>query len=185
MIKIKEEKKKNNKEGHSKCRWYITAFGLTFFLSLFFSYISTTSITNLSLIPAIIILIVVIFIGVVFDIIGVAVTVADEESFHAKASKKIAGSKTAIKLIRNSARVSNICADIIGDICGVLSGAISAIIALKISEQYGLTLNAQFLLSAISASLTVGGKAIGKEIAKQNTEKIVWIVSKLLKGLYK
>lgn len=182
---MNEEKKKNNKEEHSKYKWYITAFVLTFFLSLLFSFISTTAITNLDLIPAIFVLIVVILIGILFDIIGVAVTVADEESFHAKATKKISGSKTAIKLIRNSARVANICADIIGDICGVLSGAISAIIALKISENFGLEINTQFLLSAISASLTVGGKAIGKEIAQQNTEKIVWAVSKVLKVFYK
>lgn len=182
---MKEEKKKNNKEEHSKYKWYITAFILTFFLSLLFSFISTTAITNLDLIPAIFILILVILIGILFDIIGVAVTVADEESFHAKATKKISGSKTAIKLIRNSSRVANICADIIGDICGVLSGAISAIIALKISENFGLEVNTQFLLSAISASLTVGGKAIGKEIAQQNTEKIVWAVSKVLKIFYK
>lgn len=182
---MREEKKKNNKEEHSKYQWYVTAFTITFFLSLLFSFISTTAIANLSLIPAIFVLIVVIFIGILFDIIGVAVTVADEESFHAKATKKISGSKTAIKLIRNSSRVANICADIIGDICGVLSGAISAIIALKISENIGLEINTQFLLSAISASLTVGGKAIGKEIAKQNTEKIVWTVSKLLNGIYK
>ena len=182
---MKEEKKKNNKEEHSKYKQYITAFVLTFFLSLLFSFISTTAITNLDLIPAIFVLIIVILIGILFDIIGVAVTVADEESFHAKATKKISGSKTAIKLIRNSARVANKCADIIGDICGVLSGAISAIIALKISEGFGLEINTQFLLSAISASLTVGGKAIGKEIAQQNTEKIVWAVSKVLKVFYK
>ncbi len=182
---MKEEKKKNNKEEHSKYKWFITAFVSTFLLSLLFSYISTNAITEIELIPAILILILVIFIGILFDIIGVAVTVADEENFHAKASKKISGSKTAIKLIRNSARVANICADIIGDICGVLSGAISAIIALKISESYSLNINTQFLLSAISASLTVGGKAIGKEIAQKNTDRIVWAVSKLLKFFYK
>lgn len=182
---MKEEKKKNNKEAHSKYKWYITAFVLTFFLSLLFSYISTTAITDLDLVPAILILIIVIFIGILFDTIAVAVTVAEEESFHAKASKKISGSKIAIKLIRNSSRVANICADIIGDICGVLSGAISAIIALKVSEQFGLEQNTQFLLSAISASLTVGGKAIGKEIAQKNNEKIVWAVSKVLKIFYK
>ena len=40
----------------------------------------------------ILILFLVIFIGIFFDIIGVAVTVADENEFHAKASKRIAGS---------------------------------------------------------------------------------------------
>ena len=61
---MKEEKKKNNKEEHSKYKWYITAFVLTFFLSLLFSFISTTAITNLSLIPAILVLIIVIFVGI-------------------------------------------------------------------------------------------------------------------------
>ena len=38
-------------------------------------------------------------IGIIFDIIGVAVTVADENEFHAKATKKVEGAKTSIKLI--------------------------------------------------------------------------------------
>ena len=59
--------------------------------------------------------------GIFFDIIGVAVTVANEHEFHAKATKKVKGSKDSIKLIRNAPKVANICADVIGDICGVLS----------------------------------------------------------------
>ena len=39
----------------------------------------------------VLILILVILIGVVFDLIGVAVTVGNEEDFHAQASKKIKG----------------------------------------------------------------------------------------------
>ena len=62
-------------------------------------------------------LIIVIAIGIMFDLIGVAVTVGNEEDFHAQASKKIKGAKTSIKMIRNSAKVSNFCADVIGDIC--------------------------------------------------------------------
>ena len=61
-------------------------------------------------------LILVIALGILFDIIGVAVTVADEKEFHAMATKKVKGSKCAIKLIRNSAKVANICADVIGDL---------------------------------------------------------------------
>lgn len=168
------------KKGSSNFKWFIIVSLLTFFLSLFFSFISTTAINDLEIIPAIIILIVVIAMGILFDLIGVAVTVAREEEFHARASKKIRGSKKAIRLIRNSAIVSNICADVIGDIAGVLSGAISAIITLKITAYYGLTFNLQFLLSAIVASLTVGGKAITKNIAKENSTVIVSAVSKVL-----
>lgn len=108
-------KKKDNKKDTWK--WFIIICITTFILSIIFSYISTNAITNLSIIPALIILVSVIVIGIVFDIIGVAVTVAKEEEFHAKATKKMKGAKTSIKLIRNSAKVANICADVIGDIC--------------------------------------------------------------------
>ena len=115
------KKDNSEKKDNSTLKWFITIFITTFILSIIFSYISTNSIGNLDIIPAIIILLIVVFIGIIFDIVGVAVTVAGEEVFHAKASKKIKGARTAVKLIRNSAKVSNICADVIGDICGVLS----------------------------------------------------------------
>lgn len=175
---MKENKKEDN------IRWFITIFITTFILSLFFSYISTTAINDIPMLPAILILILVIAVGIVFDIIGVSVTVAGEEEFHAKASKKIPGAKTAVKLIRNAAKVANICADVIGDICGVLSGAISAIVAMKITTAYNITFQVQFLISALVASLTVGGKALGKGFATKNSGKIVWAVSKILKPFY-
>ena len=110
-------KTEKNKNENSELKWFITVFITTFILSIVFSYISTNAISYLELLPAIIILIITIFVGILFDIIGVAVTVAKEEEMHAKASKKIQGAKTSIKLIRNSSKVSNICADVIGYIC--------------------------------------------------------------------
>lgn len=110
-------KENKNKKLSDNIKWFITIFITTFILSIFFSYISTTAINDIPIIPAIIILILVIIIGIIFDIIGVAVTVAEENEFHAKASKKIKGAKIAVKLIRNAAKVANICADVIGDIC--------------------------------------------------------------------
>ena len=93
------------------------------------------------------------------------------------------GAKTSIKLIKNSARVANICADVIGDICGVLSGAISAMIASKITEKFGV--NLQFVISAMVASLTVGGKALGKEVANNNSTPIVHFVGTFLNKFHK
>lgn len=174
---------KNKEKDHSKIKWFIQVFITTFILSICFSYISTYGVSNLNIVSSIIILIAVITIGIIFDIIGVAVTVANEEEFHAKATKKVAGAKTSIKLIKNSAKVANICADIIGDICGVLSGAISALISAKLVEKTGT--NLQFLISAVVASLTVGGKAIGKEIANKNSTQIVHFVGTMLNKVYK
>ena len=56
-----------------------------------------TGVSKLSIIPALIILFAVIFSGILFDIIGVAVTVANEEEFHAKATKKATRSKNVFK----------------------------------------------------------------------------------------
>ncbi|WDC83794.1 hypothetical protein PL321_14940 [Caloramator sp. mosi_1] len=78
------------------------------------------------------VLISIIFVGIIFDIIGVAVTAAEEAPFHSLASRKVKGAKTAVKLIRNADKVSNFCNDVIGDICGVVSGAAGAIIISKL-----------------------------------------------------
>lgn len=173
-------KKQDNTKEHSNMKWFIQVFIMTFILSLLFSYISTNGVSNLSLIPAILILIFVVFLGILFDVIGVAVTVANEDEFHAKATKKVKGSKDSIKLIKNAPKVANICADVIGDICGVLSGAISALIAIKIGNELNLSFDIQFILSALVSALTVGGKAIGKGIANNKSTEIVHKVGVVL-----
>ena len=176
----KNMKEKNNKQDNSNIKWALQAFVLTFILSSAVSFISNNGIENLNIFASIIILIAVIFIGIIFDIIGVAVTVAEEGHFHAKATKKADGAKTSLKLIKNASKVANICADVIGDICGVVSGAISAMIALKISNTYGVSSNIQFLVSALVASITVSGKASGKGIANKESTQIVDMVGKVL-----
>ena len=173
---MKDKQKKTNNNNS----WVIFIAIATFILSLLFSFISNTAIANLNIILGVIILIIVILIGVVFDLIGVAITVGNEEDFHAQASKKIKGAKTSIKMIRNSAKVSNFCADVIGDICGVLSGAISAMIAFKLTENYGMSSSLQFVFSAIVSSVTVGGKAVTKEIAKKHSTQIIGFITKFV-----
>lgn len=171
-MKEKQKKERNN--------WVLIVFIATFILSLILSFISNTAIANMNIIAGIFVLVIVILIGIIFDLIGVAVTVGNEDDFHAQASKKIKGAKTSIKLIKNSAKVSNFCADVIGDICGVLSGAISAMIAFKLTEYYGMSSNLQFIFSALVSSITVGGKALTKEIAKNNSTKIIGFITKLV-----
>ena len=181
-MKQKKDRKLSEKkaEESSIVKWFFTITTITFLLSMFFTFISTSSINNIPLILAIILLFLVIFIGIFFDIIAVAVTVADEANFHAKASKKVAGSKKSITLIRNAPKVSNVCADVIGDMCGVLSGAISAIISIRIGSTFNLAFDIQIVIGAIVAALTVGGKAIGKQIANKYCSEIVYIVGKFL-----
>jgi len=53
-------------------------------------------------------------------------------------------------------------------------------ISAKLAEKFGITNNLQFIISAIVASLTVGGKAIGKEIAAKNSTAIVYGFGKII-----
>ena len=170
---------KKNKE--SNLKWPIQAFFLTFVLSGVVSFISNNGIEKLNVFLSVIILIAVVLIGIIFDIIGIAVTIAPEEDFHAKATKKAEGAKTSLNLIKNATKVANFCADVIGDICGVVSGAISAMLAIKISTTYNISPNIQFVISALVASITVSGKAIGKQIASKYSTQIVHFVGRVLK----
>ncbi len=95
MVENKEEK---NKKTDSHFKWIIEVFIITFILSICFSFISTNGVSKLEIIPAILILILVIFAGIFFDIVGVAVTVANEEEFHAKATKKAKRCKNFFKI---------------------------------------------------------------------------------------
>ena len=165
------------KQRESNTKWIVESFIITFILS---GIISSNGVASLNIGLSIVILIAVILIGIMFDVIGVAVTVANEDHFHAKATKKAEGSKSSLKLIKNAAKVANFCADVIGDICGVISGSISMMITLKIISIYGVNSNIQYAISALVAALTVSGKAIGKGIATRNSTAIVDRVGKVL-----
>ena len=108
---------KKNKNSNSNIKWALQAFILTFVLSSMVSFISNNGVENLNIFSSIIILIIVILIGILFDMLGIAVTVAPLDNFNAKATKKAKGAKSSLKLIKNSSKVANICADVIGDIC--------------------------------------------------------------------
>ena len=137
------------------------------------------------IVVAFLILFIIVLIGIIFDIIGVSVTSADEAPFHAMASRKVSGAKEAIRLLRQAEKVSSICNDVIGDICGVVSGSASATIAVQILNNFEFTWPRMIslIMSALVAGLTVGGKAIGKTFAVNSSTKIVHTVGKIIYGL--
>ena len=168
-----KDSKSNDKGKDSSSKWVLTVSLLSFSLSIIFSFITTLTINSLPIPVAIVILLLVVVMGIVFDMISMAVTVAEEKDFHAKASRKLDGAKTSIKLIRNAPKVSSICADVIGDVCGILSGGIGAIVAMKITTYYSLDFDLQVIISAIIAALTIGGKANFKVTAQKYSTQIV------------
>ena len=68
-------------------RWIFTIFFITVLISAVMSLISTNLLSSATLGVSFVILICIIAIGIVFDIIGVAVTAADEKPFHSMASR--------------------------------------------------------------------------------------------------
>nr|PZN03490.1 MAG: hypothetical protein DIU66_07355 [Bacillota bacterium] len=173
-------KKKNN--GGPKAKWIRKVVILTFGLSVFFGLISETLMENLNLILSIFILACIILVGIFFDIIGIAVTSADEAPFHAMAARKIPGSKEGVRLIRNADVVSNFCNDVVGDISGIISGAAGATIVAKIvsGNNEVLDIIVSTLIAGLISTITVGGKALGKSVAIKNSKQIVYKVGYLL-----
>lgn len=172
----------SKKERNKTIRWVVTIFFVTIFVSGAFSYISDRLMESSSVAVAFLILLFIVLVGIVFDIIGVAVTSADEKPFHSMAARKVPGGMEAIRLLRSAERVSSICNDVIGDICGVVSGAASATIAVQVLEKFSFTLP-QFItlaMSALVAGLTVGGKALGKSFAINSCTQIVSGVGRMI-----
>ena len=179
---MKEEHKKQKKKSAGKTTWLVTVFLLSLVISATFSLLSQQMLNKTGIFGAFLILFVIIAIGILFDMLGVAVTAADERPFHSMASRKVSGAVEAIRLLRNAGKVSSICCDIVGDICGVVSGAAAVLIAVEVFTQLKpLPLTVlQLLLSALVASLTITGKAYCKYIALDNSTEIVHNAAKVI-----
>lgn len=170
------------KQKNAMIKWVVTIFLITIVISGMISLISDELMDRSGIAVAFVILLAIVLVGILFDIIGVAVTSADETPFHAMASRKVMGAKEAIRLLRKAERVSSICNDVVGDICGVVSGSASAAIAVQIIDNFELSWPRviSLLMSALVAGLTVGGKAIGKTFAVNSSTAIVFFVGKTI-----
>lgn len=178
----KSDPSAGGKEKNKTLRWCITIFFITIAVSGTISFLSDEIMSGSGVITAFVILLLIVLVGIVFDIIGVAVTSADEAPFHSMAARKVRGGQEAIRLLRNAERVSSICNDVIGDICGVVSGSASATIAAQVVGSGALRWpqGVSLAMSALVAGLTVGGKAFGKTFAIGSCTKIVYGTGRLI-----
>ena len=181
----KSDPSASQKERRKTILWVVKIFLITILVSGTISFVSDAIMAASTMAVAFLILLAIVFIGIIFDVIGVAVTSADEKPFHSMAARKVPGAQEAIRLLRNAERVSSICNDVVGDICGVISGSASATIAVQVMNHIELSGEQviALLMSALVAGLTVGGKAIGKTFAIRSCTNIVQNVGKLIWGL--
>ena len=171
---VKEKKKVDKK-------WVITISILSFFISILFSFIGEVIIPNAHIAISIILIFLFIFLGILFDMIGVAVTVADVSVFNSMATKRVKGAKIGVSLIKNASKVSSFCNDVIGDICGIISGSVGVSIAIKITNQFNINLLLiTLLITGLIAALTIGGKALGKSVAINNSNIILYRFVKVI-----
>lgn len=172
--------KKNTQKKNGNARWIVTVFFAAMAASAAISFLSSAVLEGAGLFVALAVLLVIVLIGVLFDMIGVAVISANEKPFHSMASKKVVGASEAISLLRNAEKVSGICNDVVGDICGVVSGSASAFIAVRAFASIGSDTVSQLIMSAVVAGATIAGKACGKDFAIRKSTEIVHLTAKLI-----
>lgn len=162
-------------------KWIIEITVTSIAMSMVFSLVSSEILDGAGYIVAFLLLFAFIALGVIFDVIGVAVTSATETPFHAMASHRERGAREALRLLRKSERVSSICNDVVGDISGIISGATAAVIAGNLVRDFGVgSVLMTLVVTGAVSGLTIGGKALGKTIAISRDTQIVFTVGKIL-----
>ena len=185
LLEQTRKREKIKKEKIDK-KWILTIVIISFSISFILSLIANLTIPNLNIIVGIIITLIFIGLGILFDIVGVAVTSADEKVFHSMAARKVKGANVAVKFKKNADKVSSFCCDVIGDICGVISGAAgTTICAILVSKFHTDLIITGLLITAIVSSLTIGGKAIGKSFAMNKSNIILYEFARVIYNFYK
>ncbi len=176
---------KTGKKEHNHYRWALTAFVMAVALSGLLSLSSEAILENADLLLALLILALFIGLGILFDIIGVAVTAADPRPFHSMAAHKEKGAKEALKLLRNADRVSSVCNDVVGDICGIVSGSTAAVIVAALQRDLSTTnVMISIGVTALISGLTIGGKALFKKVAINECTAVVYRVARIMHALH-
>ena len=173
------------KEKQKSSHWAVQVFVMAVALSAALSLISSTALTGAGYVVAVSVLVAFIALGIVFDMIGVAVTAADPRPFHSMASHKEKGGKQAIRLLQNASRVSSVCNDVVGDICGIVSGTTAAVIVTRLQRDFSTTsVLIAIALTALISGLTIGGKALAKTVAINDCTRVVHRVALIMYALH-
>ena len=174
-------KKKNNNS-----KWIFKITLIAFIISFIFSFMSEIALNNTSTVIGIIILFVFILLGILFDMVGVAVTVADEKIIHSMNAQKIRGADVATAFKKNADKVSSFCNDVVGDVCGIISGSAGVVLSASLTKIIKIEpLYVSLIITSSIAALTIGGKALGKGVAIKNSNNILYGFSKFVSYFYK
>ncbi len=187
----------NRRGGESRrARQVLGLFAATFVLATAFSFLSDGVLRTTTIYLAALVLALIILIGIAFDIIGLAAATASHVTLNAMAAKRVPGARQALRMARNAPRVAAVCNDLVGDIAGTVSGAAGTAIVFRAglaragvggATAVGAAGGPQdagglwtVLVVALIAAVTVGGKALGKNVAIERADEIVFRVGRVL-----
>ena len=184
-MRDKEKEKDKGKKKTGGRSWVFQVFLMSVVLSAVLSFLSSEALSGAGYVIAVLVLLFFILLGIVFDMIGVAVTAADPRPFHSMAAHKEKGAREAIRLLNNAGRVSSFCNDVVGDICGIVSGTTAAVIVSQLQQSLSTkTVLLSIGVTALISGATIGGKAVGKNIAIDDCTNVVHRVAKLLHAFH-
>lgn len=183
---VQNRRKEKVKKEKVNVKWIVQIALISFTISFGLSFVSEIAIPNLSVVWGMLLTLAFVFVGILFDIVGVAVTGADEKVFHSMNSRQVKGSKVAVLFKKNADKVSSFCCDVIGDICGIVSGASASAVSVGLAATFNWNLLLVSLtVAAIVASLTIGGKACGKSFAINKSDVILYEFAKIISIFYR
>ena len=167
-------------------KWIFEITLIAVIISIVFSFLSESLIPKVNILISILILIIFILLGIIFDMVGVAVQSANEAPFHSMNSRRVKGADVAVKFKKNSDKTSSFCNDVVGDICGIISGTTGSILATKIALKFSFNeFYTILIITGFISALTIGGKALGKTLAINKSNYILYDVSKAISNFKK
>ncbi len=164
-------------------RWAVKVLFLSMSLSLIFGFLSQTVLSSIGAVMAIVCIIFFIAISVIFDMLGIAVASADEETFIKWNSENRKGARVGLRICKNCEKVCSFCADVVGDICSTLCGAGGACVVASLSQKISspsLVILITVSVSALIAGATIFFKALMKTKALTKSNEIILALGKIL-----
>jgi len=178
----KEEKKHRARHGEKAYVWAIKATVISLVLGLVIAFGAEVLLSDTAIAVAISLIVVLIILGVLFDMMGLAVASSDPVPLRSMASRQVRGAKHALTLVNNAHKVSSVFNDIVGDSIGVITGVCGAALAAELaSDLTGFArIAVAVAVSAVIAALTIGSKAAMKGVAIRHGTHITLMLGKFM-----
>ena len=178
----KPDKSKKHRHSAKAYVWPLQATLISLVLGLVVAFGAEVALSDAAIAVAVVLIVVLILLGVLFDMMGLAVASCDPVPLRSMAARKVKGARHALTLCDNAHKVSSVFNDIVGDSIGVVTGVCGAALAAELAGDLDgfKRIAVAVAVSAAIAALTIGGKAAMKGVAIRHSTRIVLRIGKLM-----